>query len=83
MDYSKYLLNYLFDKQTKHGRVIRTIFQALLGVFSFVVVIGAAPGLYDLLASSNSHVLVSLPAWIGFISYLYNQVEAWWEKFKG
>lgn len=65
----------LFDKNTRHGRGLRTALQALYGVLTFFAGLMLIPGLSDVLAANNIVSVASFATWIGIISYLQNFVE--------
>ena len=68
-------LKWLVNKNTRHGRGIRTALQAFLGVLTFVVGLISVPGLADVLTANNVVTVSSLAAWVGVISYLQNFLE--------
>lgn len=72
-------IKWLFNKNTRHGRGLRTALQALLGVITFVAGILALPGLGDVLAQNNVTTLASFGVWVGFISYAQNFLEDLWK----
>ena len=67
----------LFSPYTKRGRALRTFLQALLAILSFSLGLITIPGFGELLVSLGVEVsATALAAWIGVISYLYNQLES-------
>lgn len=68
-------IKWLLDKNTRHGRGIRTALQAFLGVLTFIVGLLAVPGLADVLTANNVVTVSTLAAWVGVISYLQNFLE--------
>ena len=66
-----------FSPKTRRGRAIRTFFQALLGILTFVAGFLMIPGFNDVLASGGVVLQASaIAGWIGVISYLQNAFEA-------
>ena len=69
-------LKQLFNKNTDHGRAIRTALQALVGLGSLIVGIFAIPGVYDLMGTLAPELQLAVVAtWVGIISYLQNKLE--------
>lgn len=68
-------IKWLFDKNTRHGRGLRTALQALFGILTFLVGLVAIPGLGALLADNNIVTVTTFATWVGVISYLQNWLE--------
>jgi len=72
-------IKWLFNKNTRHGRGLRTTLQALLGLVTFVAGVLTIPGLGDILAQNNVTTAASFGVWVGFISYAQNFLEDLWK----
>jgi len=68
-------IKWLFDKNTRHGRGLRTALQALFGVLTFITGLVAIPGLGALLADNNIVTVTTFATWVGVISYVQNWLE--------
>lgn len=68
-------IKWLFDKNTRHGRGLRTALQALFGILTFLVGLVAIPGLGALLADNNIVTVTTFATWVGVISYVQNWLE--------
>lgn len=65
----------VFDKNTSHGRAIRTALQAFIAIITFVSGLMAIPGFGGFLADNNVMTLATFGIWIGIVSYIQNALE--------
>lgn len=76
------IIKKLFDKNTNLGRGVRTAFQGLLALITFIYGFLLIPGLYDLLASNDLATVASFATLVGVISYVQNALESIWERVR-
>lgn len=70
-------LRSFFSTTTRRGRAIRTAFQAMFGLLTFVAGFLTIPGLETTLESAGIVVQAgAIAGWIGVVSYLQNATEA-------
>lgn len=68
-------LKWLFNKETRHGRGLRTGLQALVALLTFIAGLVAIPGLADVLIQNDLTTAASFATWAGLIAYLQNTLE--------
>lgn len=64
------------DKDTDHGRAIRTAVQVALGIISFIAGILVIPGLGQWFADNQVVGLSTFATWVGVVAYVQNKLEA-------
>lgn len=72
----------IFDKNTSHGRALRTGLQAIVGLVSFIFGILTIPGLSNILADNNILSITAFGTWLGIITYIQNALEDILENWK-
>lgn len=68
-------IKWLLDKNTRHGRGIRTALQGAFAILTFLAGLLALPGLGELLAANELMTVGTFGVWVGVVSYLHNALE--------
>jgi len=75
MDSIKQKIRQLFDKDTRRGRAMRTILQALIALTSAAGALLAMPAFAEFVTQNEYLTISALATWIGVVTYLQNWLE--------
>ena len=70
------------SSKTAHGRVIRTLIQAVLGILAFLMTTLAIPEVQTAFESNNVLTGVSISTCIAVVSAIWNILDKFWESIK-
>ena len=66
----------LFDKNSAHGRAIRTALQTLVALLALIIGLFAIPGVYDIMGTLAPELqLTAVATWVGVVTYVHNKIE--------
>jgi hypothetical protein len=65
----------LFNKNTTHGRTIRTFLQAVIGSTGFVIALFLIPGLSEFLSNNLGVSIATLSTFVAVVTLIQNSVE--------
>lgn len=68
-------IKWIFNKETRHGRGIRTGLQFVYALLTFVAGLIIIPGVSELLLENQLVTAASFATLVGVISYLQNLLE--------
>lgn len=69
------LLKKIFDKNTDHGRALRTALQGTFAIVTFLAGFLTIPGIGGYLATNNITTLATFGVWLGIVTYAQNAIE--------
>ena len=68
-------LKKLFDKNTNHGRAMRSVLQGIVALVTFMIGFLAIPGIGEYLATNEIMTFATFGMWLGVITYIHNTLE--------